>query len=104
MNTVVDNWINHEDMMEGHGNCCHDCDQTAEGHSSGSKILSIVNSSLFHLRSQVNGIASDIFRRFQTTDSDGSAWSEEEKNEVYERLKREIERVPMESHPFLSEL
>jgi hypothetical protein len=105
MNTVVENWISHEDIMEEPGNGCQICDQIAEGHStSSSKIFSIVNSSMFHLRSRANGFVSDIFRRFQAADSDGTAWSEEDKNEVYERLKREIERVNMKSHPFLSEL
>jgi hypothetical protein len=105
MNTVVDNWISHEDIMEEPGNGYRVSDQVAEGHSNSScKIFSIVNSSMFHWRSLANGFVSDIFGRFQTADSDGTAWSEEDKNEVHERLKREIERVNMKNHPFLSEL
>jgi len=100
MNTLVENWINYEGSTEEPGNDRRVYDQIVGAHSTNSsKIFSTVNSSIVCLKSQANGLVSDIFRRSQTADSDDYAQLEKVKNDVKERLKREIERIDMESNP-----
>jgi hypothetical protein len=100
MNTLVENWINDEDNTEEPGNDCRVCDEIVGAHlTNSSKIFSTVNSSIVRIKSQANGLVSDIFRRSQTADSDDTASLEKVKNDVMERLKREIKRIDMESNP-----
>ena len=102
MNTVVENWISYEDMTEEPGNDSRACDQIEEVQSTNSsKIFSTVNSSIVRLKSQANVFVSDIFRRSQTVDSDDATRLDKVRSDVKERLKREIERVDMESSPRL---
>ena len=102
MNTAVENRIGYEGIKEESGNDCKVCDQLVEAHSTnGSRIFSTIHSPLVRLRSQANVLVSDIFRRSQTANPDDAARLDKVRNDVKERLKREIERVDMESSPRL---
>jgi hypothetical protein len=100
MNTLVENLINYEGSTEEPGNDCRVCDEIVGAHSTNSsKIFSTVNSTIVRLKSHANGLVSDIFRHSQTADFDDTAQLETVKNDVKERLKREIKRIDMESKP-----
>jgi hypothetical protein len=102
METAAENRLGYEDIKEGSGNDCPVRDPVAEAHTTkGSKIFSTIDSPLVRLKSRANVLVSDVFRRSQAAESDDDARLEKIKNDVKERLKREIEKVDMESNPRL---
>jgi len=102
METAAENRIGYEDIKEESGNDCPVCDPVVEAHSTnGGKIFSTIDSSLVRLKSRANVLVSDVFRRSQAAESDDATRLEKIKNDVKERLKREIEKVDMENNPRL---
>ena len=103
METAAENRIGYEDIKEESGNDCQVCDPVVEVHATnGGKIFSTIDSPFVRLKSRANVLVSDVFRRSQAAESDDAARLEMIKSDVKERLKREIEKVDMDSNPRLN--
>ena len=103
MGTAAENRIGYENIKEESGSDCPVCDAVVEARTTnGGKIFSTIDSPLVRLKSRANVLVSDVFRRSQAAQTDEAACLEKIKNDVKERLKREIEKVDLDSSPRLN--
>lgn len=98
MNTVTEQWISNESVMEEPGSHCQAYDQIGQAYSTKSSyFFSIVNLSMVRLKARKDSLVAGIFRRSPAADADFIDKALEE------RLRQEIKKIDMNCDPHVDE-